>query len=137
MTLREIIQRLENKWVALIFSLLALIIFYNVNKSQWGVIFTILLAYLIADVVKSTLIRGENGIIQFPFLGITQTQHEGHGYLIFLIYIIAGTLLSVWVGDYIKINFIETLTDWQSWFVPNLIIVILVYIDFHITFRRR
>ena len=137
MTLRDIIQKLENKWVALGFSLLALIIFYNFNKNQWSIIFTILLAYLIADVVKSALISGENGIIQFPFLGTTQTQHEGHGYLIFLIYIIAGTLLSVWIGDYIKINFIETLTGWQSWFVSNLIIVILVYIDFHITFRRR
>lgn len=137
MTPKEIIRKLENKWVALGFSLLALIIFYNFNKSQWSIIFTILLAYLIADVVKSALIRGENGIIQFPFLGTTQTQHEGHGYLIFLVYIIAGTLLGVWMGDYIKINFIDPLTGWQIWFVPNLIIVILVYIDFHITFRRR
>ena len=131
MTLKNIIHKLENKWVAIIICLLALIIFYNWNTNLWNGIFIILLAYLIADVIKSILIIGEKGIIQFPFLGTTQTQHEGHGY------IIIGTLVSSWVGNYITKNFIENLIGWQSWLFPNLIIIILVYVDFYITFKKR
>ena len=137
MSLQSIIHKLENKWIAIVICLLALVIFYNWNNNLWNSIFIILLAYLIADVIKSILIIGERGIIQFPFLGTTQTQHEGHGYIIFLSYIIIGTLISSWVGSYITKNFIENLTGWQSWIIPNLIIIILVYVDFYITFKKR
>lgn len=137
MTLKDIIQKLENKWIAGITCLLILIIFYNWKNNLWNSIFTILLAYLIADVIKSMLIIGEKGIIQFPFLGTTQTQPGGHGYIIFLVYIVIGTLVSSWVGDYITKNFVNNLIGWQSWLVSNLIIIGLVYVDFYVTFKKR
>lgn len=137
MTLKDIIKALENKWIAMITSLIVLLIFYNIYPKTWQFLFSILLAYLIADLIKSLLIKGGKGIIQFPFTSETQTRHEGHGYIIFLLYIIAGTLLSAWLGDYITKNFIETLTGWQSWLFPNLIIIVLIYFDFWVTFKKR
>ena len=46
MTLKNIIHKLENKWVAIIICLLALIIFYNWN---WWLFFSVLIALFIID----------------------------------------------------------------------------------------
>ncbi len=137
MTFQDIIKTLGNKWVASIASLGALLIFYNVYPNTWQFIFSILLAYLIADLVKTFLITGGNGIIQFPFTGSTQTQHEGHGYLIFLIYIVLGTIVSVKAGDYITQNILSTSSGWQKVVIPNATLIGLLYTDFYLTFKSR
>ena len=137
MTIKDIITVLENKWVAVIVSLTVLLFFYNLYPETWQFLFTVLLAYLIADVIKSILIKGGKGIIQFPFTGTTETKPEGHGYLIFLIYIVIGTIFSAKMGEYIMINHLSNLEGMQSILIPNIVIITLVYIDFHIAFKRR
>jgi len=133
----KILQKLENRWAAIIFSLMALLIFYNLYQSSWRFIVSILLAYLVADVTKSLLIHGEKGIIQIPFLGTTKTQHEGHGYLVFLIYIILGTILGAYIGDYVASNIISNTEGLANLLLSNGVIIGLVYIDFWITFKKR
>jgi hypothetical protein len=133
----EILQKLENKWVAIIFSLIVLLIFYNIYQNTWRFIVSILLAYLVADVTKSLLIHGEKGIIQIPFLGTTKTQHEGHGYLVFLIYIILGTVLGAYIGNYVATNIVSNTEGLTNLLLSNGIIVGLVYFDFWVTFKKR
>ncbi len=133
----KIIQKLENKWTAIFFSLVVLLIFYNLYQNTWMFIVSILLAYLVADVTKSLLIKGEKGIIQIPFLGTTKTQYEGHGYLVFLIYIILGTILGAYVGNYVAINIIANTDGLTNLLLSNGIIIGLVYFDFYITFKER
>lgn len=132
-----LLQKLEKKWFAILFSLIILLIFYNLYPNSWKYIVSILIAYLIADVAKSLLIKGEKGIIQIPFLGTTKTQHEGHGYLIFLIYILVGTIVGSYLGEAISNNFISNMTGWVNIIIPNAIIIGLVYLDFWITFKER
>jgi len=137
MTLKEIIKKLENKWTAILFSLAILLIFYNLYQNTWKFIVSILLAYLVADVIKSLLIKGEKGIIQIPLIGTTKTQHEGHGYLVFLIYIILGTLGGAYIGEYISTNLIANTDGLTNIILSNGIIIGLVYFDFYVTFKRR
>jgi hypothetical protein len=132
-----LLQKLENKWFAILFSLGILLIFYNLYPNSWKYIVSILIAYLIADVAKSLLIKGEKGIIQIPFLGTTKTQHEGHGYLVFLIYILVGTIFGSYLGEMVSNNFISNMAGWVNIVIPNAIIIGLVYLDFWITFKER
>lgn len=132
-----LLQKLEKGWAAILFSLVILLIFYNAYPNSWKFIVSILLAYLVADVAKFLMIRGGKCIKQFPFLGTTQTQHDGHSYLIFLVYIILGTILGAYIGDYVAKNFIENMVGWMNILIPNGIIVLLVYLDFWITFKER
>jgi len=132
-----LLQKLEKKWFAILFSLGILLIFYNIYPNSWKYIVSILIAYLIADVAKSLLIKGEKGIIQIPFLGTTKTQHEGHGYLVFLVYILVGTIVGSYLGKTISDNFISNMTGWVNIIIPNAIIIGLVYLDFWITFKER
>ena len=134
---RDIKAFLENRWAALLTSLGVLLVFYNIYPETWKYLFSILLAYLIADLVKTLLIAGGKGIIQFPFSGSTQTQHEGHGYLVFLIYIILGTIVSAKLGEYLTQNFMLNMVGWQKIIIPHAILIGLLYSDFYLTFKKK
>lgn len=131
----EFITLLENHYFSATFSLLIIMLVYWFKKELWGYLFAILLAYLCADLIKIIFIRGGNGIVQFPISGSTLTRHRGHGYLIFLFFIILGTVISGLLGSLVT-EWISTLSGWLSILLPNFIIIVLVYVDFYLTFYK-
>jgi len=134
--LQNIFKKLENKYLAILFSTAALIVANYYKPNLWYFLFGILLAYLISDGIKILLIGGGNGIFQIPLIN-TKTKPEGHAYLWFTLFIILGTLGSIWISNWIYDNFIKNLTSWQAVVIPNLLIAILVFIDLKATFYNR
>lgn len=130
-----LLKKLRNKTNAIIFSVIVLSGLLLLFKNIWSYVFAILLAYLIADLIRIFFLRGERGIVQFTFSG-TRSQHKGHAYLVFLIYIIVGTILSGLFSDFI-VKQIETLNGIWGVIIPNAIIAILVFLDFNLLFYKR
>ena len=126
---------LENIWVAIFLSFILIIAVNKLSTTIWSYVFAILLSYLIAEFLSSSLIKGGKGIVQFPAIG-NSTQHHGHAYFVFVISIILGTLASSWFSTKITI-FVSSLTGWQSLMIPNLILIAVIAGNFYTLFLRR
>ena len=133
--IKDIIKLLEKKWGALIVCWVVLIGLNLFKPTLWKYIFAILLAYLLADGVKSLIIRGEDGAVSIRLLGHT-IQHKGHNYIAFFVSVITGTVLSGFLTE-LLINYIATFTGFGYTLISNAIIILLVYLDFSITFYKR
>lgn len=126
---------LENVWIAGTFALCIILPIYWLFPNIWKYIFVTLFAYLIADIVRIIFIRGGNGIVQFTFTGNTLARHKGHAYLIFLVYIIASTLLGAIFSNLI-VTLILNLNNILSMIFANLFIILLVYGNFYLSYYK-
>lgn len=127
---------LANIWISGTISFLAILAVYLINKTAWGYIFSILLAYLIADAIVNFSVRGGGGIILIPIVSNNRTQHKGHGYLAFILTILFSTIASGFISDMFT-KWVEGLSRWAVVLFPNIIMIALVYLDFFLTFYRR
>lgn len=131
-----VIESTKNRFIALVVSVIVMLSFYWAYKPLWGYLFAILLAYLFADLIATLFMRGGNGIVQFTLANSTSTRHMGHGYLVFFISVIIGTILSGFLAEKITI-WIQTMSGIYAILFPNIILLLLVFLDFHITFYSR
>ena len=133
---RYFIKLLGDEYFATGFSILMFFLLFLVNRNVWGYLFTILVSYLIANIVSSIFIKGSNGIVQIPLSGNTKTKRMGYGYIAFLLAIIVGTLVSAFFADLLT-NRINDSNEIIIVVFSNLTLVVLVFIDFHVTFYKR
>jgi hypothetical protein len=131
----KLLDYLENQWVAIIVSIIFLIVFNLFLPKYWSYVFSILLAYLITEVIAQLFISGRRGIVQFPLLG-NETQPKGHGYLVFIIFIIVATILSSYFTDQIA-GYLKNISNIYQIVISNIIIAILVFVDFELTFYSK
>lgn len=104
-----------------------------INIEWWVYSFSIILSYLLADLIMIFFVRGGHGLIPIPFLS-KKNFKKGHNYLIFLTFIILGTILSGTIANVLT-KYIELL-DTRTFILANGLIFILVYFDFTLTYYK-
>ena len=134
--LKDFIHLLKNVWVAGFFSYILILIAYLIEREIWGYVFAILVAYLISDFILIFSIKEGKENVQIPFVGANPIKHKGHNYLAFLFIIVISSILSGFLS-HIVTGWIEGFKGIISIIIPNLIILALIYADFHLTFYRR
>lgn len=135
--LDKIITKLKNKYISITFSMIILIFILIIYPKIWGYVFAILLSFLIADLIRFSIIKGGKGIVQFPFLGTNKTQTKGHGYLIFFLFVVFGTVISGYTSNLITNYITNYILGYWSYIIPNILISILVYLDFELLFYKK
>ena len=133
---KRVIELLENRYIALLFSMIVLILASILSKNIWGYIFAILLAYLIADLIAYLFCRGGKGILQIPISFSNQTRDMGHGYLAFLTAIVLGTVASGYISN-IFVNWMNTDGNLGYIVLSNGFLLLLVYFDMYMKFYDR
>ena len=135
--MRYFIKLLGNEYFAIIFSILMFFLLFLVDRNVWGYLFAILISYLIANLISTVFfIKGGKGIVQIPLSGNTLTKSMGYGYIAFLSAIIIGTLVSAFFADLLT-KWINDSNEPAIVIISNLILVVLVFIDFRITYYTK
>ncbi|MFA6088868.1 MAG: hypothetical protein WC755_03315 [Candidatus Woesearchaeota archaeon] len=129
----KIFKVLGNQYVAIIFVMILISIITMINIEWWVYSFSIILSYLLADLIMIFFVRGGHGLIPIPFLS-KKNFKKGHNYLIFLTFIILGTILSGTIANVLT-KYIELL-DTRTFILANGLIFILVYFDFTLTYYK-
>lgn len=133
MNIREV---LGNAYVAFLTCFLSLFLFGLVLPSQWIILFSIICAYVISDLVINFFIIGGKGIAQIPMID-NQAKKKGHSYLAFFIGIIGSTIISSVLSDII-LGMVKSSTDWiVTVFALSLGIGVAVFLDFEAKFYKR
>lgn len=105
------IEALQNPLIAFLLCFVGMVIFGLIFPQYWVVLFSIICAYLISDIVINLVIRGGNGIATIPAIN-NQTKHKGHSYIAFFIGIIFSTLVSSVFSDLILRFVLMSPTEW-------------------------
>ena len=87
---------INNPLVAVPLSVIGLVAIYVYSENDWFYVFSIILTWLIIDLLFSLLIAGGNNIFQWRPSG-SHTIHKGKAYLAFLMTIIFATLVAEWL----------------------------------------
>jgi len=119
------LKNLRKSYIAIGFSIMLLIITSFFIKKWWAFAVSSIVAYLIADLSRF-IFKGGSGNFHVWKIGII---HQGYAYLILLSYIILGTLLTGYLGNFFVSQW-ETLARWLFLFI-NVIILFLVYSDLY------
>jgi hypothetical protein len=122
-------EQLKNILFAGVFCALLLTVLFYVSTEIWGYFFALLIAYLIADLVKQTVIAGSNVYSTYKSLRIS--NDAGYGFLAFFAYIVIGALASAYLGQWFTAYAVEG--GVVALVVTNVVAILLLYADYYIT----
>jgi hypothetical protein len=112
----------------LCWAVLLTVLFYA-STEIWGYFFALLIAYLIADLVKQTVIAGSR--IYSTYKALRLDTEAGYGFLAFFAYIIVGALASAFLGKWFTAYAVEG--GIVALVVTNVVAILLLYADYYIT----
>ncbi|MBS3140558.1 hypothetical protein J4405_00265 [Candidatus Woesearchaeota archaeon] len=135
--LKFVLKVLQVRYFAVAFSIIFFVLIYFITPYYWSHGVSILIAYMVADLIRIIIIDGNNRFIQFNSLMFSrernERRHKGHAYLIFLFYIMMSTIASAFFADWL----LEQITGVNKFFflfAVTIIVLVLVYLDFHFSY---
>jgi hypothetical protein len=120
--------------IAFALSVLVFIGLEYYRPDYWKYFIGLFLAFVISGILQTKVIRGGGGIVQVG--NDNKAYPRGHGYLIFLFFIIAGTVVSGYLSDYLA-NQLSNYAGMENMIISNVVIAGIVYGTFWLTYIRR
>ena len=131
--LTELWDLLENPVFSILFTIIILITVGIFFKGVWIFLFSIIVSYMLTDIILNFIVRGESGYAKIPVLG-HHFQTKGHSYIAYIVGIVIGTFFASELADNILI-YLKSFTDWNTIVITSSFIVgILVFLDFESRF---
>lgn len=127
---KNIIKAVEDPVAAIIILLATMMILYYLSSYFWTLFVIMVLTFLISGTISNYVTSSSD----IPVLGEKFTA-KGHAYLLFMFYVVVGTIISGLFANYIVAvlsgaNFFELI-------IANLFIILLSYAYFHFFFYKK
>jgi energy-coupling factor transporter transmembrane protein EcfT len=120
-TTKKFIKALENQYVATLFAALILFVIAMANRSFWVYATAIMVTYLFANIVR-----------HFIFSNVK----KGHGFLLFIFFILFGTVVFGFLADFI-LNVINSINNVWIYLISSIGIIAMTYYEFKISYSRK
>lgn len=120
----------KNEIGAPILSAIILIGIAYIDQNFWTAIISIILAFLISDMILNLFVGGGKGAPQIPLLG-NLIQERGYTFIAYFI----GILISAILSETMIIPFFKPMIDNRILF--SIVVTIAIYVDCKIRFFNR
>jgi hypothetical protein len=124
-----LIKKAENSIIAAIFLLIFMIALFYLDITLWTSFVIIVLTFLISGTISNYITKSSD----IPLIG-EKINAKGHAYLLFMLYIIIGTIISGLIAEELAVYII----NYNLFYIigVNLLIIFFSYVYFHFFFYK-
>ncbi len=135
LSIMDFSELLRNEFFAAFVSFIVLGVVGLVSSVSWYFLFSIILSYVLGDVFLNFFIHGGQGYAKVGF--DNQFSCKGYAFMVFLIGIVSGTILSSLIVDSI-IHYAQTQITWfWALILTDGIVAVVVLADLEWRFYNR
>ena len=124
-----LIKKAEDPIIAAIFLLIFMIALFYLDITLWTSFVIIVLTFLISGSISNYITKSSD----IPLIG-EKINAKGHAYLLFMLYIIIGTIISGLIAEELAVYII----NYNLFYIigVNLLIIFFSYVYFHFFFYK-
>ena len=124
-----LIKKAEDPIIAAIFLLIFMIALFYLDITLWTSFVIIVLTFLISGTISNYITKSSD----IPLIG-EKINAKGHAYLLFMLYIIIGTIISGLIAEELAVYII----NYNLFYIigVNLLIIFFSYVYFHFFFYK-
>ncbi|MGC8648949.1 MAG: hypothetical protein ACP5UN_01880 [Candidatus Micrarchaeia archaeon] len=126
---KSLIKKAEDPIIAIIFLLVFMMLLYYFDLNLWTIFVIMVLTFLISGTISNYITKSSD----IPLIG-EKINAKGHAYLLFMLYIIIGTIISGFIAEDIT----KSVSNYNMLYVLsiNLLVIFLSYAYFHFFFYK-